>query len=128
VFYHLKYPLLAFEKISAAMKIQGSLYFEGEGLLNYVEDLDGKPVKIDLETINKLNVPICLSCPNNFRGSSNWFIPNPAALRVWLRASGFEVLTFGEYTQDGAQRLYGSARKVAEWSAVQEHALYPATP
>jgi SAM-dependent methyltransferase len=126
VFYHLKYPLLAFEKISAAMKVGGSLYFEGEGLLNYAEDIDGNPVKIDLETINRLNVPICLTCPNSFRGSSNWSIPNPAALRVWLQSSGFEVKMLEQYTQDGAQRLYGYARKIAEWSAVQEHALYRA--
>jgi hypothetical protein len=43
VYYHLKYPLLAFERISMAMKVGATLHFEGAGLLNYAEDLDGHP-------------------------------------------------------------------------------------
>jgi tRNA (mo5U34)-methyltransferase len=124
VFYHLKHPQLAFERLSAAMKVGGFLYFEGEGLLNYAEDIEGHPAPLDIDAINRLNVPICLVCPNNFRGSSNWYIPNPAALRVWLQSAGFEVHQLNCYTDDGAQRLYGRARKISEWSSAQEHPLY----
>ena len=81
VYYHLKHPILAFERLAAAMKMGGTLHFEGEGLLNYAEDLDGKPVKIDFAALIKSNAPVCLIYPNSYKRASNWFVPTPAALR-----------------------------------------------
>lgn len=124
VYYHLKYPLLAFECISAALKLGGSIHFEGEALLHYAEDLDGRPVKVDFASINAKNVPLCLSYSNQYKQSSNWFIPNPACLQSWLNSAGFELREMRPFTQGGAQRLIGWAVKTRETSELLEHPLY----
>ena len=113
VYYHLKYPILAFERLSAALKLGGTLHFEGEGLLNYVEGMNGQPVGMDVKALNATGAPICLSYPNTFRNSNNWFIPNPACLKAWLEVAGFEVRELNTW-EDAGQRLYGWAVKVRE--------------
>jgi len=123
VFYHLKYPILAFERLSAALKMGGMLYFEGEGLIQYAEDLNGNRVDIDIRKLNESGVPFCLSYPNVYRGASNWFVPNRHCLTGWLAAAGFEVVEMKEYDEGDGQRLYGSARKVREGDLL-EHPLY----
>ncbi len=121
VYYHLKYPILAFERLSAALKLGGSLHFEGEGLLNYVEDMNGDAVSMDVKALNASGAPVCLSYPNRFRGSNNWFIPNPACLAGWLEVAGFEVKEINTW-QEAGQRLYDWAVKVREPDAM-EHAV-----
>ena len=124
VYYHLKYPLLAFECISAALKVGGSLHFEGEAFLHYAEDMEGNPVDLDVAAFNAMNVPLCLCYPNRYKKSSNWFIPNPACLQSWLIASGFELREMRPFTEGGAQRLIGWAVKTSETSFMLEHPLY----
>lgn len=127
VYYHLKHPILAFERLAAALKLGGTLHFEGEGLLNYAEDLDGKPVNIDFAALNKSNAPLCLVYPNSYKGASNWFIPSPAALRAFMQAAGLDVVEMNTWTSPGkppGQRLYGYAAKVRETSELLEHPLY----
>ena len=123
VYYHLKYPLLAFERISAAMKLGGTLHFEGEGFINYAEDLHGKAVPKRLMQLASSDVPVCLSYPNRYKGSSNWSVPNRACLVSWLTSAGFEANEVREYTEGGAQRLLGYATKVREQSELPEHPL-----
>jgi tRNA (mo5U34)-methyltransferase len=125
VFYHLKYPMLAFEQISQSMNIGGRLYFEGEGLLNYAEDSSGEPVTLDFANLLKSDAPICLITPNRFKDGSNWFIPTPACLRVMMQVSGFEIVEMKEYRGDDNdnQRLYGSAVKVRNELEL-EHPFY----
>src|SRR5262249_30108511 len=41
VYYHLKYPVLAFEKIARALRVGGLAHIEGETALNHAEDTDG---------------------------------------------------------------------------------------
>ncbi len=124
VLYHLKYPILALERLSASLKIGGVLYFETESLLNYAEDMQGLPIELDVAALNATGVPLCLSYPNNYKASSNWFIPNPACLTGWLEVSGFQVgdLSTWEGEANG-QRIYGSAVKVREPIEI-EHALF----
>ena len=141
VFYHLKYPLLAFECLAAALKPGGILYFEGEGFLHYAETLSGASLAARKGWLARLlsrgkdplrwvreaaesEVPICLAYPNRYKGASNWFIPNAACLRGWLEAAGFEVLEMQAW-QGGAtdQRLYGRARKVRD-AGLEEHPFY----
>lgn len=122
--YHLKYPLLAFERISLAMKVGATLHFEGEALLHYAESLDGAPSGLAPEFIAELDakrVPVCASYPNRYKGMSNWFIPNAACVESWLQASGFEVIEMHPFTDGGNQRLYGRAVKVSEVSEQLEH-------
>lgn len=121
VFYHLKYPLLAFEKISAAMKIGGIMYFEGEAFLHYAEGLNGMQFN-ELHKIAALPIPICLSYPGRYKGSENWFIPNVACLKSWLEIGGFEPINIEIYTDGGAQRVFGSAKKITDHK-IQEHYL-----
>lgn len=140
VYYHLKYPLLAFECLSAALKQGGLLHFEGEAFLRYAETLAGEPILDDgpppkrwgrkpadtswLRKIAESDIPVCLSYPNTYKGASNWFVPNAACLRSWLEATGFDVVEMTPWIGgDTGQRLYGQARKVREASRL-EHPLY----
>lgn len=141
VYYHLKHPLLAFERIAGALKMGGVLHFEGEGFLHYAETLGGEAVigehpkprrfwerptedRSWLLKVAESDIPVCLSYPNHYKGASNWFVPNNACLRGWLEASGFEVLGINAWTDEGSgQRLYGTARKVRD-SLEIEHPLY----
>ena len=124
VFYHLKYPLLAFECLAAALKMGGRLYFEGETFLHYAETASGSPVAKDLSSLACSDIPLTLCYPNSYKQSSNWFIPNPACLRVWMEMSGLRVDALHHYTDNGAQRSYGVATKVSDLSEQIEHPLY----
>ena len=126
VYYHLKHPLLAFERLSAALKLGGTLHFEGEAFIKYAEDLDGEPVPAELLALARSNVPVCLSYPNRYKGASNWFVPNRACLESWLSVSGFTVNEMHEYTTDrpGPQRLFGYATKTHEAADMLEHPVY----
>ena len=127
VYYHLKYPLLAFECLCAALKVGGTLHFEGEGLLHYVENLKGETVQIPVALLDELaakGVPLCLSYPNSYKKSSNWFIPNAPCLESWLVAAGFEVGAIQAYSSGGAQRFLGWAKKTSDRSSLIEHPFY----
>ncbi len=124
VFYHLKYPLLAFECLAAALNMGGRLYFEGETFLHYAETADGTPVEKDFSELARSDIPLTLCYPNRYKQGSNWFIPNPACLRVWMEMSGLRVDALNTFTESGAQRSYGVATKVSEQSEQLEHPLY----
>lgn len=127
VFYHLKHPILAFERISAAMKVGGTLHFEGEALLRYAESLDQKKVKLDFASILTSGAPVCLIYPNQFKSGNNWFIPTPACLEACMIAAGFEVKEMNLYQPEedpDAQRVYGYAVKVRNDAELREHPLY----
>jgi tRNA (mo5U34)-methyltransferase len=48
VWYHLKNPVRAFEEVAAALEPNGTLYAEGEGLMDYVE-VGGQPGSEDMQ-------------------------------------------------------------------------------
>lgn len=127
VYYHLKHPILAFERIASALKMGGTVHFEGEGLLSYVEDLNGKQVSVNLDSMIESNAPFCLIYPNSYKNASNWFVPTPAALESCMIAAGFEVKEmeiFRDKNNNQVQRLYGYAVKVREDSELLEHPIY----
>jgi tRNA (mo5U34)-methyltransferase len=123
VFYHLRHPLLAFDRINSTLKPGGKMFFEGEAFLHYAEKLDGTP-QSDLEAFANSGIPLCLSYPNRYKGSENWFIPNIACFRSWMEATGFQIEHIETFTDQGAQRLYGSAIKIREGNSLTEHAIY----
>ncbi len=126
VYYHLKHPILAFECIAAAMKMGGTLHFEGEGLVQYIEDLAGNQANLDTKAIIDSNAPICLIYPNKYKGYDNWFVPTPTGLKSVLKASGFDVVQLDTWTDPKdpkSQRLFGTAVKIREQPIV-EHPLY----
>lgn len=106
------------------MKMGGTLHFEGEAFINYAETIDGQPLNSELLKLARSDVPICLSYPNSYKNSSNWFVPNATCLRGWLKASGFEVIKMEEYISNGSQRLFGYARKISDQSELLEHPFY----
>ena len=128
VYYHLKYPLLAFEEIGKALKLGGWLHFEGEAALNHVENLDGQRVEVDLQTLARLRVPVCFSYPNRFKNASNWSVPNLPCMESWLTAAGFKLIWIKtwetEAPPNGGQRMFGVGEKVRNQSEQLEHPLY----
>lgn len=100
VFYHLKYPLLAFEQIYQILKKGGILLFEGEAFLHYAETFNQLKIwprlalsSLLLTLLAHSDIPVTLSySPGYYKDVSNWFIPNTACLRSWLRATGFETV------------------------------------
>jgi tRNA (mo5U34)-methyltransferase len=128
VYYHLKHPILAFERIAQSLKLGGRLYFEGEAALHYIEDLDGRRACVNLGSLEDQRVPACFSYPNRFKGGSNWFIPNLPCMEGWLSACGFKLLSVKKWESDvpphGGQRMIGIADKVSEQAEQVEHPLY----
>lgn len=117
VFYHLKNPLLGFEELAKVLKPNGILVFEGECLRSYWEDEFGNPCPApDVTPVATSDIPVCLFYADAFKGDhSNWFIPNFACFRQWLRAAGMEIISHGFHDVPSMpfpqQRVGGQARK-----------------
>ena len=118
VFYHLKSPVLAFEEIAAVMNDKATLMIEGECLLNYAEEVSGKPVdKKPLAALTSDRLPLALFYSGSYKGDdTNWFVPNLACVKEWLKAAGLElkrhwVLSRNDVTPP-VQRLGGVVEKV----------------
>ena len=124
VYYHLKHPILAFERCAMALRVGGTLHVAGAALGNHAADTSGDLVPFDLEPLRDAGVALCTVYPGKRAGGSAWFIPNEACLRAWLEVSGLSVVKL-EISGDGSTaRLFGSARKEKEFSEVLEHPLY----
>jgi len=115
VFYHLTDPVRAFQQIGEVMAEEGRLFFEGECLRSYAETLSGSGVRDELvRQIADSEIPLALCCPGEYKHSPNWFIPNFACLRGWLRVARLEVIAhwFSEVDYDPPhQRVTGLAVK-----------------
>ena len=101
LFYHLKHPLLAFERINSVCKDNGylitigtssDLWFHKDNTQRCDDGVsfasttssEGKPLN---------EFAICgFSAHQYYTDTSNWFIPNLACLRGWHQASGFDVI------------------------------------
>lgn len=132
VYYHLKHPLLAFERIREVMTTSGLLLLEGACLLNYAETLDGSPAPESalaaIRTLAQSDIPFALCYAGRFVQASNWFIPNVACIRAWLQAAGFELEKQYLTNEPDAkpiplQRFSGTA-KLASVEVVEEHPLH----
>jgi tRNA (mo5U34)-methyltransferase len=126
VFYHLKHPILAFERLNEILTLDGSLYFEGECLLSYAEDPAGTPVREPfLRQLGDSVIPMTLCYPATYKGARNWFVPNFSCLKGWLQAAGFTLVDHGfthhEDSQPPVQRVQGHAKK--SHSPIGEHRL-----
>jgi len=90
VWYHLKHPLMAFERISRALKPDGLLMFSGECLLNHAEHEQHDPEALSkiAQELARSDLAICVFYAGRYKDSEyNWFIPNPSCVRAWLEAS-----------------------------------------
>ena len=124
VFYHLKHPVLAFEQLHRVQPEGGRLIFEGECLLNRLEDTRGKTVGRDaLRALTLSDVPMAAFYAGTFKGDdTNWFVPNPACLRGWFQAAGYKVVVEKLHDFPPNQRIGGIAQKLS--AAPVEHRLF----
>ena len=104
VFYHLKHPLLALERINAVCHENGLLLGGGTTCTRwchmpgnvrkgadfelFTDDAIGDAETMTVTSLNDL--PICGFGPY-LRDETNWFIPNDACLRLWIGYSGFRL-------------------------------------
>ncbi|BBU71157.1 hypothetical protein ICHIJ1_10760 [Fluviibacter phosphoraccumulans] len=131
VFYHLKYPILAFERIAKILKPGGRILFMGSGVSHHFESLEGLPLASEqanlfrqtLDAMDAAGVPLCLSYPGNYLNGDNWFMPNRNALAGWIKSSGFTVGAIQGTPNDwGVLSLRGWAEKTSD-RTIHEHGL-----
>ncbi|MCK5056919.1 MAG: methyltransferase domain-containing protein [Candidatus Aminicenantes bacterium] len=108
VFYHMKHPILAFERINGVSQ-ENTLLFCGGQLgdgffynkdtqmqdgcnLQYITK-ESCPAAFsgELETVNDL--PYAAFVETSFlKDTSNWFLPNRRCVEAWLKRTGFELI------------------------------------
>ncbi|HET8551140.1 MAG TPA: TIGR04290 family methyltransferase [Gammaproteobacteria bacterium] len=92
VFYHLRYPLLALDRI--ADKIRRRLLFQSLSLPGdaVATDVCGKGY-LEIDDLAAPEWPRMAFVEHDFAGdTSNWWIPNKAAIEALLRTAGFRIL------------------------------------
>ena len=97
VWYHLKNPVRAFEEVAATLEKTGTLYAEGEALMDYVE-VNGLPgtgdIKSLAEKMGASELPISIYYPNKMKGDLwNWYVPNRACVKAWLETCGMDIVS-----------------------------------
>lgn len=97
VWYHLKNPVGAFEEVAATLKSAGTLYAEGEALMDYVE-VCGIPAvgntKNLAQEMGRSELPISVYYPRQMKGDPwIWFVPNLACVNAWLQTSGMRLVS-----------------------------------
>ena len=115
VFYHLKHPLLAFERLASCLKANGMIIGAGTSAHSWFHNADpscgggvdlryvtkdnytGDPKKFTIATLHGL--PIAAYADRQFlKDHTNWFMPNQALLQRWLEDTGFEVQKIRTFT------------------------------
>lgn len=92
VFYHLRYPLLAIDII--AEKVIDLLVFQS---LSLEEKEEYPPVENfsfdDRRLMSRKGWPVMAFIENKFMNDpTNWWVPNPAAVKAMLRTAGFNFM------------------------------------
>lgn len=96
VFYHLRYPLYALDKI--IKKVRGKLFFQSmirgsEAERHWSEDYDFW----DMRPFHDADFPCMYFIENKYAGDqTNWWIPNRGAVEAMLRSSGLEIIAHPE--------------------------------
>lgn len=92
VFYHLRHPLLALDQI--ATKTRRRLLFQSLALPGdaVATDVRGKAY-LEIDDLTAPEWPHMAFVEHDFAGdTSNWWIPNRAAIEALLRTAGFKIL------------------------------------
>jgi tRNA (mo5U34)-methyltransferase len=97
VLYHLRYPLLALDRIHAIC--DGYMLLESHSLDNYVVLDDGHVTTLERIDPCLERIPLYRFYPANElnRDYSNWFSPNRRAIEDGLRTAGFEPTLLSEW-------------------------------
>lgn len=122
VYYHLKHPLIAFERIWQVLNSQGMIYFEG-AILDYAFNIDSFWAERRILLDNLISIPVAYFTSGDFASDgSNWYIPTKICLEEWLRATGFQDIRILNPLNVEHSRAGGNARKDKEYSRY-EHSL-----
>lgn len=112
VYYHLKNPVLAFQRIREVLRDTGHLYIEGASCWPYLaEELARAFPDTNAEAligvIDRLPISFFDLEDKVYRHWSNWWFPTTSCLRDMLRDSGFHevALTLGTNAFSGNARL-----------------------
>lgn len=91
VFYHLRYPLLGFD--IAASKSDGLLLFQSLATGGPVEEIDTTdPGYLERDRLREDAWPKLAFIEHELAGDpSNWWVPNPPAMRAMVRSAGFAL-------------------------------------
>lgn len=108
VFYHLKHPMAAWNRIREVLKPDGTMFYEG-AILDWAYKVD-KPLEAFKDQIDAVKeLPITYFAVGNYATSwSNWYIPTGKCVNDWLLASGFHEIEMGFI--ENSSRAYGSAK------------------
>jgi tRNA (mo5U34)-methyltransferase len=98
VFYHLRYPLYALDKVIKKIKEKGTLVFQTmvRGSLSSPELADDYHFW-NMQIFSKPDFPCMYFIEKKYAGDpTNWWIPNHGAMEAMLRSSGLEILAHPE--------------------------------
>ena len=114
VFYHLKHPLLALEKINAVLNKGGIVFGSGTTSDHYFTQ-GRKNLQLNKEYPKANNFPIAFYADGDFmKDKTNWVIPNAKCLENWFLRSGFEIIFLRNNA--GAKTASGEIRSVANFA------------
>jgi len=126
VFYHLKHPLLAFEKLNDIIKPKGSLLCSGTSGDYYFEN-GGKTIVPNKEVPQIGDFPMAFFVRDKFLGdASNWWLPNERCLEAWAKRSGFKCKWIT--TKEGGESISGEPRSVTKFVAIKVGPVEPEHP
>lgn len=93
VFYHLKHPILSFERLRSVLRDDGLMIGGGSGSEEWFHDADPSCEKgVNLRKAGLSHIPLVGYVDQQFmRDVTSWFLPNEAALKGWLTNTGFIV-------------------------------------
>jgi SAM-dependent methyltransferase len=97
VWYHLKNPVRAFEEVAAILEDTGTLYAEGEVVIDYVES-NGLPATGEIRELagrlGATELPVSIFYPDKMKGDRwSWYVPNAACVNAWLQTSGLRMVS-----------------------------------
>jgi tRNA (mo5U34)-methyltransferase len=132
VYYHLKNPVLALQRIREVLEDDGWLYIEGGTCTPHLADrlassIPGASLDSLIRRVDELPIS-WFDWDDEFGGHwSNWFFPTTACLRGMLNDSGFTDIQLGPSGGSPSRRLLGHARanraKASPGSQQYEHAV-----
>lgn len=125
VFYHLKHPVVGFERVYNVLKPGGTMAFEGAILDNAdVIDPTFGPIVKNLKKV--MDQPLMYYIADSYRNDpTNWNLPTRTCLEDWVRSCGFEQIVCKKIKE--ASRGYGSAKR-AEAGMGPEYTLWSKEP
>jgi tRNA (mo5U34)-methyltransferase len=119
VYYHLKSPALAFQRIREVLEDEGMLYIEGGCCSPHIaaelaKILSGTSIDSLIALVDRLPISFFDSDATIYKHWSNWWFPTTSCLRAMLSDSGFDdiVLTLGKnaFSNYTLLRISGHAR------------------